>query len=401
MYKRQPFYDASGQLIGHIQVARLLDNFGIFSRVLSRALLINLGAALASLGVLYVLTSTLFRPLEDITTVARQITRADDLSRLVPHSNRTDEIGDLARAFNQTLERLERLFRSQQRFLADVSHELRTPLTSVRGNLDLMRRFGEYDEESMFVIQDEMERMGRLRGALLLLALPWDIRNAEVLPLFRDPFRLACRAGSPLLEKGRPRADPHAPQSALRAGDGALLRGSAPAALPAAPPATARPGPYTANEVTPAPAVPTEPIHASPPVDPRDFESEVLLYQAVAQGWIELRYDVVVDASTNRPMGVHGRVWIRDPRGSDVPLRVATSDAARLGFSRDVGRAAGGSPTFSATATLWPKNSLASASMRERKRSRFQFWTKRFGASSVSEDASARTWSGRIQVLNC
>ena len=90
----------------------------------------------------------------------------------------------------------------------------------------------------------------------------------------------------------------------------------------------------------PAPAVPTEPIHASPPVDPRDFESEVLLYQAVAQGWIELRYDVVVDASTNRPMGVHGRVWIRDPRGSDVPLRVATSDVARLGFSRDVVRAA-------------------------------------------------------------
>ena len=137
-----PFYDRSGQLIGHIQVARLLDNFEVFSRVLSRALLINMGAAFASLVVLYILTSTLFRPLEDITTVARQITRADDLSRRVPHSNRTDEIGDLARAFNQTLERLERLFRSQQRFLADVSHELRTPLTSVRGNLDLMRRFG-------------------------------------------------------------------------------------------------------------------------------------------------------------------------------------------------------------------------------------------------------------------
>lgn len=72
----------------------------------------------------------------------------------------------------------------------------------------------------------------------------------------------------------------------------------------------------------------------------RDFESEVLLYQAVSAGWIELRYDVVVDASTNRPMGVHGRVWIHDPRGSDVPLQVATSDVARLGFSRDVVRAA-------------------------------------------------------------
>ena len=45
---------------------------------------------------------------------------------------RTDEIGELARAFNQTLERLERLFRTQQRLLADVSHELRSPLARIR-----------------------------------------------------------------------------------------------------------------------------------------------------------------------------------------------------------------------------------------------------------------------------
>ena len=116
------------------------------------------------------LTPGLFKPLEDIATVARQITRADDLSRRVPYANRPDEIGDLARAFNQTLERLERLFRTQQRLLADVSHELRTPLTAIRGNLDLMSRMGEADPESMAAIQAEIERMTRLVGDLLLLA---------------------------------------------------------------------------------------------------------------------------------------------------------------------------------------------------------------------------------------
>jgi heavy metal sensor kinase len=181
-----PVFDSQQQPIGHIQVARLLDNFEIFNRVLSRALLISLGAAIASLVVLALLTSSVFRPLEDIATVARQITRADDLSRRVPHSNRTDEIGELARAFNQTLERLDRLFRSQQRFLADVSHELRTPLTSVRGNLDLMKRFGRYDEESMAVIQDEMERMSRLLGDLLLLARA----DTGGLPLRHEPVEL-------------------------------------------------------------------------------------------------------------------------------------------------------------------------------------------------------------------
>ena len=181
-----PVFDDNQQPIGHIQVARLLDNFQIFNRVLSRALLISMGAAIASLVVLTILTSSVFRPLEDIATVARQITRADDLSRRVPHSNRTDEIGELARAFNQTLERLDRLFRSQQRFLADVSHELRTPLTSVRGNLDLMSRFGRYDEESMAVIQDEMERMSRLLGDLLLLARA----DTGGLPLRHEPVEL-------------------------------------------------------------------------------------------------------------------------------------------------------------------------------------------------------------------
>ena len=180
-----PVYDDS-RLIGHIQVGRLLDNFEIFNRVLSRALLISLIAALASLVVLYLLSASLFRPLEDIAKVARQITRADDLSRRVPYSSRTDEIGELARAFNQTLERLDRLFRSQQRFLADVSHELRTPLTSVRGNLDLMSRFGRYDEESMAVIQDEMDRMSRLLGDLLLLARA----DTGGLPIRHEPVEL-------------------------------------------------------------------------------------------------------------------------------------------------------------------------------------------------------------------
>ena len=181
-----PVYGTQGELLGHIQVARLLDNFDIFNRVLSRALLVSLGAVIASVVVAAILTSSLFRPLEDIATAARQITRADDLSRRVPYSNRTDEIGDLARALNQTLERLERLFRSQQRFLADVSHELRTPLTSVRGNLDLMRRMGEYDPESMAVIQDEIERMSRLLGDLLLLARA----DTGGLPLRHEPVEL-------------------------------------------------------------------------------------------------------------------------------------------------------------------------------------------------------------------
>jgi signal transduction histidine kinase len=98
----------------------------------------------------------------------------------------TDEVGRLIQAFNATMERLEGLFNTQKRFLADVSHELRTPLTAIRGNVDLIRQFGVADEESLDAISSEVDRLTRLVRDLLLLA------QAETgkLPFSRDPVEL-------------------------------------------------------------------------------------------------------------------------------------------------------------------------------------------------------------------
>ena len=87
---------------------------------------------------------------------------------------------------------------------------------------------GRFPHMKLFLREDTTERLlaslfdGQLD--LLLLALPWDIRTAEILPLFRDPFRLACRAGSPLLDTARLRADQLAPESVLLLEDGHCLR---------------------------------------------------------------------------------------------------------------------------------------------------------------------------------
>ncbi|MHB8777876.1 MAG: sensor histidine kinase [Anaerolineales bacterium] len=129
-----------------------------------------LAVLLAGLGSWAVLGRAFF-PLESITETVDQINRADDLSRRIPYQDETeDEIGSLVVSFNQTLERLESLFTSQQRFLADVSHELRTPLTVIKGNVDLMRHMKEADEESLSSIDQEAGRLTRLVGGLLMLA---------------------------------------------------------------------------------------------------------------------------------------------------------------------------------------------------------------------------------------
>jgi len=125
--------------------------------------------ALAALGSWLVLGRSL-APLGVVTETAQAINRADDLSRRIPYKGPSnDEIGSLIESFNQTLERLENLFTSQQRFLADVSHELRTPLTVIKGNVDLMRRMKHLDEESLTSIDQEAGRLTRLVGGLILL----------------------------------------------------------------------------------------------------------------------------------------------------------------------------------------------------------------------------------------
>jgi two-component system OmpR family sensor kinase len=134
-------------------------------------------------------------PLQTATETAEQITRADDLSRRIPYDGpASDEIGLLIGAFNHTLARLENLFTSQQRFIADVSHELRTPLTVIKGNADLVRKFGA-DDESLDSIKDEADRLTRLVGDLLLLAqaesgkLPLNLRSVELDLLLTDVFQ--------------------------------------------------------------------------------------------------------------------------------------------------------------------------------------------------------------------
>jgi signal transduction histidine kinase len=151
--------------------------------------------SLAALGSWLVLGRSL-APLGDVTETVQAINRADDLSRRIPYRGLDhDEIGSLIDSFNQTLERLENLFTSQRRLLADVSHELRTPLTVIKGNVDLMRRMQLLDEESLTSIDLEAGRLTRLVGGLLLLAqaesgkLSLDVRPVELDTLLLEVFQ--------------------------------------------------------------------------------------------------------------------------------------------------------------------------------------------------------------------
>jgi len=183
--------------VGVLQVGVNLSLIELIQRTLASVLLLLLLLSMGISGMAaWLLTGRALSPLATVTQVATQITRAADLQRRIPLPGAaTDEVGQLIRAFNHTLEQLEQVFATQRRFLADVSHDLRTPLTVIKGNVSLIRRMKEADEESLASIEAEANRLTRLVGDLLLLVqvesgnLPLEIAPVELDTVILEVFQ--------------------------------------------------------------------------------------------------------------------------------------------------------------------------------------------------------------------
>ncbi len=110
-------------------------------------------------------------PVGEITDLARRLS-AEDLRQRLDLSLPDDEIGHLARTFDQMIGRLDEAFRRQRQFTADASHELRTPLTIIKGRIDVSlerEREPEAYRQVLVEVNEEVDRLIRLTGSLLTL----------------------------------------------------------------------------------------------------------------------------------------------------------------------------------------------------------------------------------------
>ncbi|MCW2765859.1 MAG: ATP-binding region, ATPase domain protein [Nocardioides sp.] len=115
------------------------------------------------------LSGRLLAPLRLLRETADEIS-GTDLSRRLPVTG-NDDITALTKTVNGMLDRLEHAFVGQRQFLDDAGHELKTPLTVLRGHLELLDS-GSPEEvaETRELLLDEVDRMARLVGDLILLA---------------------------------------------------------------------------------------------------------------------------------------------------------------------------------------------------------------------------------------
>jgi two-component system sensor histidine kinase BaeS len=150
-----------------VVTAVLLTLLGSAARV-PALLVLPVSVALA-LGVTQLLAAGMVAPLRRMTEVSRAMARGDYSGRV--RTSATDEVGQLAAAFNRMAEDLATVDRERRDLIATVSHELRTPLTAMTAQLEnLADGVVPADPEHLGGALDEAQRLGRLVEDLLQLS---------------------------------------------------------------------------------------------------------------------------------------------------------------------------------------------------------------------------------------
>lgn len=175
IYVTMPMVDPDGNdTLGYVLLLSDIPNVKEYMDTLLVLLIAgSIGAVLmASLGG-YLISAIAVHPINQMIRLVQRI-QVNHLSERVKVPRGRDEIARLAFTFNGMLNRMERSFEQQTRFVADASHEIRTPLTTIKGYANLLARWGKQNptilDKGIRVIQKESTRMHHLADDLLTLA---------------------------------------------------------------------------------------------------------------------------------------------------------------------------------------------------------------------------------------
>jgi len=154
-------------VVASVVTAVLLTLLGSAAHV-PPLLVLPVSVALA-LGVTQLLAAGMVAPLRRMTEVSRAMARGDYTGRV--RTSATDEVGQLATAFNRMAEDLATVDRERRDLIATVSHELRTPLTAMTALLEnLADGVVPADSRHLGAALEEAQRLGRLVEDLLQLS---------------------------------------------------------------------------------------------------------------------------------------------------------------------------------------------------------------------------------------
>ena len=158
--------DVSGETVGTLLISLPEGTVPVadedFRSAVNKLLIIGgLVAGALSVAMGLVITRRTLRPITALTQAARDLRAGDRRRRTTVEG--TDEIAQMAQAFNELVDSLEREDQVRRSFAADVAHELRTPLAVLRSQLEgVQDGVIEPGSEVVSSLHDETLRLGRL-----------------------------------------------------------------------------------------------------------------------------------------------------------------------------------------------------------------------------------------------
>ncbi|MCY7421934.1 MAG: HAMP domain-containing histidine kinase [Chitinophagaceae bacterium] len=173
-YRESVAYYVDGPLQKGYVISSAYDKFGRRKiENLQFVMLCTLGGGLLLSGIFsFFYVKQIVKPLSQLTNQMQLITESNMDERLVVTSDKS-ELNQIARNFNEMLDRLENAFEMRKRFVQQASHELRTPLANMLAQTEAALSKKLTAEESYDVLQslkEDQQHIIELTNSLLLLS---------------------------------------------------------------------------------------------------------------------------------------------------------------------------------------------------------------------------------------
>ena len=164
-----PVYNTNKYIVGAVFVCSASVSLNdLLGAMIKTILLASLWIMLAALIAVYFISEKVIGPLKDMSRAAKSFA-AGHFDVRVPVRG-SDEVAELAVAFNNMAESLDNLETMRNTFMANVSHDLRTPMTTIAGFIDGILAGAippDKHEYYLGIIANEVRRLSRLVASLL------------------------------------------------------------------------------------------------------------------------------------------------------------------------------------------------------------------------------------------